>query len=479
MTSAPTTATLTLVSIQAVQALSNISALTLTGNEEAGGALTGTMKSTLTQAMSHFGIPLYVNITSVDAAPAPEATHLRQLAAAPPQVSVSYIIAYYLESTQYSTPSELEGSVNIALSVIMDSQMFLNELRTHNVPALAGITTASLLSTSVANVALLRSPAPTPAPTTIPDTDDAYHAPNAAKLSAGLLVGFFGALAIGVSVYIYVTAPESSLGGVKYVMTNLPLVSCLATAAVAVVLVSVWASDSGGDNDFGFLQVPSWSRNVFAYHPVFMVLYFALQVQALTNWSIFSVKLNAKHAHVLVQLASAATMIAALVAVVKYMGENKSPSLVSVHSWIGAAAAAVFGFNFLWGSCRAAPAAITSGSWTNLTNSIPTRQVHNCQNAPEGYLLFNAHYFFLCFLSIIENYRYIPLSCKIANGLGIAVIVSALCALLTVLVRAQGGAPAPVQAATSAVQPASKEEVHHVEESGVDADGYTAVISAE
>jgi tryptophan-rich sensory protein len=349
VTSAPTAATLTLVSLQAVQALIDISAATLNGNEEADGALTGTMKSTLTQAMSQFAIPLYVNITSIDAAPVPEANHLR-LAAALPRVTVSYLIAYYLESTQYSTPSELEGSVNIALSVIMDSQMFLNTMRTYNVPALSTITTASLVSTSVASVALLRTAAPTPAPTTTPDTDDAYHAPESVKLTAGLLVGILGAVAICVIVYMYVTAPEASVVGVNYVVANLPLVFSLGTAAVAVVLVSVWASDSGGDNDFGFLQVPSWSRNVFAYHPVFMVLFFALQVQALTNWSIFSVKLTAKTAHVLVQLASAATMVTALVAVVKYMGDNKSPSLVSVHSWIGAGAAAVFGFNFLWGS---------------------------------------------------------------------------------------------------------------------------------
>ena len=81
-----------------------------------------------------------------------------------------------------------------------------------------------------------------------------------------------------------------------------------------------------------------------------MVLFFVCQVQAITNWSIFSVHFNAKTAHVLVQLGSAGTLITALMAVVKYTLIQKSPSLVSLHAWIGVCAVAVFGFNFLWGS---------------------------------------------------------------------------------------------------------------------------------
>jgi hypothetical protein len=59
------------------------------------------------------------------------------------------------------------------------------------------------------------------------------------------------------------------------------------------------------------------------------------------------------------------------------------------------------------------------------------------------------------------------------------VIASAFCALLTILVRAQGSATPQAPAGTSVVQPSEKEEVHHVEETGGNAGGYAAVTVAE
>jgi tryptophan-rich sensory protein len=483
---------LTLVSLQAVQVLSNLTATALSGQVDANNALTATLKATLTQAMSHFARPEYVNITSIDTAPPAEANNLRRLADEP-RVSVSYLIAYYLESTQYSTPAELEGSVNIALSVIMDSNLFVSTLQTYGVSLLDAVTTTALVSTSVGDVSILRAPTPTAAPTSslAAGTDDAYQTPIWSKVTVGLIVGFVSFCGVCGCIYAYVTTPETSLGGVNRALTALPTVFALCTAAAAIALVSVWATDSGSDRDFGFLQVPSWKKNVFAYHPVFMVLFFALQVQALTNWSLFSTKLTAKTAHVLVQLASAATMVTALVAVVKYMGDSKSPSLVSVHSWIGAGAAAVFGFNFLWGSTMSyltvchpdsplrarlplllshkflgvtalllAALAVNTGIMEQLPRGTCSYQLadgaeyqkdydpageippfpacsYSCYPEPSTFSSLNIVLIVHFFLSplLTENYQYIPLSCKIANGLGIAVIVSAVCATLAVLVR--------------------------------------------
>jgi hypothetical protein len=480
LTPRPSTAVLTLVSLQAVQVLNNLTASALSGQIDASHALAATVKATLTQAMSHFARPEYVNVTAIDTAPPAETNgNLRRLTDEP-RVSVSYVIAYYLEDTQYSTPSELEGSVNIALSVIMDSQLFVTTLQTYGVSLLYSITSAALVSTAVSDVAVLRAPSPTAEPTSshAAGTDDAYNATTWSKITIGLVVGVFSLCALGGCIYAYVSAPEASLGGTNRLLSSLPTVLSLCCAGAAIALVSVWATDSGNDRDFGFLQVPSWKKNVFAYHPVFMVLFFALQVQALTNWSIFSVKLTAKTAHVLVQLASAATMITALVAVVKSMWDSRSPSLVSMHSWIGAAAAAVFGFNFLWGSSMSyltvchpdsplrarlplllshkflgvialllAALAVNTGIMEQLPRGTCSYQLadgaeYQKDYDPAGEFLLVFRPFCrwdrrnsaLIFPST-ENYRYIPLSCKIANGLGIAVIASAVFAVLTVLVR--------------------------------------------
>lgn len=267
-------------------------------------------------------------------------------------MQVTYLISYYLEATQYSSPDELEAGVNIVLSVIMDSTLFVTSLRTHNIPSLTGITSTRLLSTTVEDVDVVRSSQPSLEPTRVSVTidDDAFLTSLSTKLAIGLVVGGVSCLLLGCAVYGFITAGEESVPPIMHLLAKLPVALALVIAAVAVGLVSAWATDSPSDRDFGLLNVPSWSKNVFAYHPIFMVLFFAAQVQAITNWSLFSDKFTAKTAHIVVQLCAIATMITALMAVVKDTLDNRSPSLVTVHAWVGVAAVAVFGFNFVWGS---------------------------------------------------------------------------------------------------------------------------------
>jgi hypothetical protein len=345
----PTSLQQTLVSLSAVQALANVSAGDVNSDPAALHALAGALEQSLLQSMSKFAHPQFINVTSVIAAVTSNGAHLRQLADASPSTQVAYLIGYILEESQFSTASELETTVNLVLNVISDGGLFVETLLGYGVPALSSVSGASVVATSLANVETLRSQAPSAEPAAAPSTDDAYAAPVGAKAGAGVVVGVVGLAALAWIVLWYSSKEEGSLGTLHRALAVLPAVLALTAAVVAVALVAAWATDSGGARDFGFLKVPSWSRNVFAYHPVCMVLFFALQVQALTNWTLFGDKLTAKTAHVLVQLSALGVMVTALVAVTRYMWQGRSPSLVSIHSWVGVAAVAVFGFNFLWG----------------------------------------------------------------------------------------------------------------------------------
>ena len=165
----------------------------------------------------------------------------------------------------------------------------------------------------------------------------------------GVVVGVLSLVGLSLVVYFYATAERTILLHFHRIVTCLPILCALFASAAAIGLVSLWATDSlSGDPHY--LNQPDWHSNIFAYHPMFMVLFCALQVQAMVGWSIFSAYLTSRRAHILVQVCAALSAVAALVAVVTDMWDTRSPSLVSMHSWVGVAAVAVFGFNFLWGS---------------------------------------------------------------------------------------------------------------------------------
>ena len=390
----PTTATLMMVTYTAEQALTNITAKEVKGDQEAEQALAATMQLTLTETMAPLATPLFVNISAVktlnELTPVASSLayteerdakqsflrhnlyELSPLESTEPSTRVSYLIAFYLEETAYETPEELHESLDIALNVIMDSQLFITTLRSFNVSALSNAHTASLLSTALESVDVLRSAAPTIAPTRLPTfapsrlpspaptvntasldtsslTDDAYHAPQRRKIIVGVVVGVVSTAALALSLYFYATATSETVVQVQWVLSGLPVVFASACASAAIGLVAAWATDSPSDDPF-YLNKPDWQSNIFAYHPVFMTLFCALQVQALCTWSVFSVHLTAKIAHILVQLCAVAAVIMGLISIVQHMWDTRSPSLVSMHSWVGVAAVAVFGFNFLWGS---------------------------------------------------------------------------------------------------------------------------------
>eukprot|EP01035_Chromulina_nebulosa_P016970 gene16970-22466_t len=147
------------------------------------------------------------------------------------------------------------------------------------------------------------------------------------------------------------------------------------SGAVGVAMVSQWATNSDTTTQFGYLGIPSMDTNPFAWHPILMVGgFFYGQVFAISSWAIFTDKPFAKKVHILFQTISIGSMIAGMCAVVKDSYTKHSESLTTIHSQIGVAAIAMFGFNYLWGSFMAFLTMFYPDSW--IRKAIDMRANH-------------------------------------------------------------------------------------------------------
>jgi len=224
---------------------------------------------------------------------------------------------------------------------------------------------------------------------------------------------------------------------------------------IALSVVSFWATNH---DDTGFLGKASWHSNVFAWHPVFMVAgFFFCQVVAIVSWSLFHKGDNhntAKIVHIFFQVAGMTTMIAGLCAVVKWKFDNKTPSLTTIHSWCGVGAVAVFGVNYVFGwimtlltkfmpdsPLRAydlrgvhkrfglvAFGLTTVAVLTGITNQLAPAA---CWYKDTGAHMGSAD------ADPARHYHELPTSCKVANGLGILVTITALMVVSAVILRGQ------------------------------------------
>jgi len=137
--------------------------------------------------------------------------------------------------------------------------------------------------------------------------------------------------------------------------TNSSFVILLSIAAcsiglVALILVTQWATNPKDPTDETYLGIPTTlmgypgSENVFAWHPVLMVGgFFVGQILAINTWGIIPDHTASKIIHVLWQCAALGCMIAGLTAVVKEKFNEKSPSLTTMHSWIGVCGIVMYG----------------------------------------------------------------------------------------------------------------------------------------
>lgn len=374
-------------------------------------------------------------------------THLT----ASPCLQVEYSVVYNLQSTSYSTSSALLTSISSTLDYgIVQTTTYLTLLRASKVFQLQGIS-----STSLTSVAQSSSSDDTSS------NDDAYDGSTSIKAIVGLVVGGVSvAIIIVLFIVFFATKDDDLIESTLKSIANYPMWIAVLTGVVAIGLVSGWAQDNNNkhSDDTHYLGKPSQS-NVFAWHPILMVCFFFCQVQALVNWSFFSNQLVAKIAHVFAHIVGVVLVILGLIAAVRYNYDRKSPSLNTMHGWVGVCAITIFGSNFAWGSAMALITAINPSS--KIRKHLPLLILHRIIGSCAMILsaaailtgIMDKLPYGSCFYLLsssssssgeeesrrdidpAENYSYLPGSCKIAHGLGIAIIIACMFSIIGVIAR--------------------------------------------
>jgi len=286
--------------------------------------------------------------------------------------------------------------------------------------------------------------------------------PNSFKrnIIVGIIIGFFGFAFVCLGVKIYLLSYEKGdLATINFI-AEFPSSSVLALifAGTALGLVSAWAQNRNTSTQLGFLNKPNWNNNVAAWHAVLMVGgFFFSQVVAICSWSLFSQQHDiGKGFHVFFQLAAMSTMIAGLCAIVHHLLQIKAQSLTTMHSWVGVATVSAFGVAFLLGAGMSTLTAFYPESV--LRKAFDLRRIHQTMgltafgltvvailtgiNSQLGQgacaYVITTTYNYKADVNPAENYGSLPTACKIANGMGICVLLAEVFVFIAVSNR-----PAP------------------------------------
>lgn len=235
---------------------------------------------------------------------------------------------------------------------------------------------------------------------------------------------------------------------------------CISSGIGCIVLVSLWAQNKNDETtkQFGYLGIPSWDTNILAWHPVLMVGGFLFcQIVAICAWGVFGSRSLAKLVHVTFQFGGLVSMVIGLIAIIRYKNvitNPPSPSLTTVHSWLGVMNIAVFALNFLFGcfmgclkACFEDPPLIAKA--INLKRihqalgfsalgftilSIETGIMDQLGQGSCNYL-YDSTITFGADVNPSDNYSQLPDACKIANGLGVIVAISGVFVVLAMSLR--------------------------------------------
>lgn len=363
----PTFVVQTQVTYQVSQTVNNITAAQFTS--DVNSAFADTMKASL----QFFSPPQHVRIVSVtdesrrrltsesgiDSDEAAASTG-RQLTTR--SVNIVYGVDYVLQATTFSDAEDLSTALTSAVDLISNSPLFVYTLQSQGVSAVSGVQSTSSSGVSSPVITAVNTGAPSLKPVASPSTphddddiatihDDKLNSgPISSKVATGVVVGIIGVALVYYVTNKYLNNYESLLKLGDH-FTSYPSFLAIVCAVISIILVSAWATDNNPQSrDQLYLGAPSWSTNVFAWHPVLMVAgLYAAQVKAINDWNLFSDHGNGKLSHVLFQTAALSCTIAAMCAVVKFNFERRTPALNTMHSWMGAAAVAMFCCNYLLG----------------------------------------------------------------------------------------------------------------------------------
>lgn len=316
---------------------------------------------------------------------------------------------------------------------------------------------------SITNSFILNAPAATPSTSSVPppsatkfEDSNLVSYPHSLNqnLAVGLIIGVLGFIFVCLGVKLYLVSYEKGDVAMIHFILSLPISPILAIifAGAALGLVSAWAQNHNTSTQSGFLNKPNWKNNVEAWHPVLMVGgFFFSQVVAICSWSLFSHQhAIGKGFHVFFQLAAMSTMIAGLCAMVHHLLQMKAQSLTTMHSWVGVATVSAFGVTFLWGAGMSTLTAFHPESV--LRKAFDLRRIHQTIGLTAFGLtvvailtginnelgqgacsyVITTSYTYKADVNPAENCGSLPIACKIANGMGICVLLAAVCVFIAV-----------------------------------------------
>jgi predicted transporter len=369
--------------------------------------------------------------------------------------------AYVNYSVYFATTSasaDTEG-IYVALKTVLfasfDNNVFLSNLQDaadiYSVEALNYCDVSSSTASASAPVVLSSH---TPAPSRTPTDTAAITDSSRRRTVLGILVG------IGVPVLAGIFLPYV----VNEKVTGVYVTLSAGMVAVVLALVLAWATnnDAGATTtlaSYYFLGRPDWDTSVFSYHPLFTVggFYFTI-VLALLSRAVIPSRLSVV-TQVLTYAAAIACLVVGIMAIVKFKHDAKSPSLTTLHSWLGIICiccfAAVIICNFVvapvfkisavpvsaaggdtacasnpnFGLLQGALELLTLGMTTLTILTGLTMQIGQCNYVNLASYGSDPN--------PAENYSHLPTACKIVFGLGVCVIVTSILVATVVIHRNQ------------------------------------------
>mmetsp|Transcript_12408 Transcript_12408/g.11242 ORF Transcript_12408/g.11242 Transcript_12408/m.11242 type:complete len:476 (+) Transcript_12408:39-1466(+) len=270
-----------------------------------------------------------------------------------------------------------------------------------------------------------------------------YKSSLAQNLIVGLIFGVGGLIAAVLSYQIYINKYKSGVWNTfsNFMKSFISASISISLGIVAVILVAEWCQDYNNSLQKGFLGFPSWSNNPLSFHVLFMVGGFLFaQILAICSWIMFQSNHSiGKAFHFIFHTIGISSLYAGLVAIINYKWNNNSPSLTSLHSWFGVMAVALYSVNYLFG--------LFMGICKQF---YPKSIVHDALSLKSNHRLIGLSAFGCALLATVtgimaqygragcyynntdnldyeadknpaDNYRLIPNSCKLANGIGIVV----------------------------------------------------------
>ena len=292
-------------------------------------------------------------------------------------------------------------------------------------------------------------PSPTLAPTVAPPKSSETgtiqtlsELPTDQKTGVSILIGIIAVIIVSLSIYAFAWYRASHpydnthISDKRFTFTRLTETLAAALTFVALVLVSVLATNRDGP----YLGKPDWDSNIFAWHPVLMVAgFFFAQVCGIISWTFIPMYDFAKYSHIIAQVAAFTTMISGIWAIWEYKSRLRMPSYTTVHGWIGMSTVVMYVVTFVWGSTMAV-----------LTRYFPDsilRQVFDLKTIHKQVALMT---FSLTSMTIVSGlmdkfsatlctpvlsstedyetdaakyYPHVPDACKVANGLGVIILM--------------------------------------------------------